>query len=323
MNCPYFLVLYLPIRMDIIQQLQALNHFAEVAKVFIEQYLKATFAPANTLTGCSLDDRNPEVIRQLLPFFGWVYRHYFRVKTDGWDHIPKDGKVLLVGSHNGGLAAPDTVMIAYDWFRYFGTERLTYALMEPKMWQVFPGVARLATQVGAIHANSQMAVAALRRNATLLIYPGGVQDVFRPHALRNKVCFFGHKGFIKLALMQEVPIVPLISHGAHDTLIVLADLYPQLSQLHAQGMPWLLGIDPGTFPIYLGLPWGLAIGPLPNIPLPVQLHTRVCPTITFERYGYDAANDRDYVDECYERVCQTMQQALDRLVQETSLVKVT
>jgi 1-acyl-sn-glycerol-3-phosphate acyltransferase len=143
-----------------------------------------------------------------------------------------------------------------------------------------------------------------------------VQDVFRPHTLRHHVCFFGHKGFIKLALIQEAPIVPLISHGAHDTLIVLADLYPQLSQLHTQGMPWPLGIDPGAFPIYLGLPWGLAIGPWPNIPLPIPLHIRACPVITFERYGYDAAHDQAYVDRCYETVVQTMQQALDHLVQE-------
>ncbi|HEY9661308.1 MAG TPA: glycerol acyltransferase, partial [Allocoleopsis sp.] len=148
-------------------------------------------------------------------------------------------------------------------------------------------------------------------------YPGGVQDVFRPHSLRHQVCFFGHQGFIKLALMHEAPIVPLISLGAHDTLIVLADLYPQLSQLlQRRDIPWPLGFDPGAFPIYLGLPWGVAIGPLPNIPLPVPLHIRLCPAITFERYGEAAAHDRDYVDECYEKVRQTMQQALDRLVQE-------
>jgi 1-acyl-sn-glycerol-3-phosphate acyltransferase len=80
-------------------------------------------------------------------------------------------------------------------------------------------------------------------------------------------------------------------------------------------MPWLLDIDPEVFPIYLGLPWGLAIGPLPNIPLPVPIHTRVCPPIIFERYGREAAHDRDYVDTCYNIVYVQMQQELDNLVQ--------
>jgi 1-acyl-sn-glycerol-3-phosphate acyltransferase len=302
--------------MDITQRLQAFTQWSEAAQGAVAQYLNATDAPANTLTGLSLDDRDPRVIEQLLPFFDWVYHSYFRVKTDGWEHIPRAGKVLLVGSHNGGLAAPDTIMTTYQWFRTFGTERLAYALMEPKIWQVFPGLARLATQVGTIQAHSHLAIAALERNAALLIYPGGMQDVFRPHAQRNTVCFFGQKGFIKLALMQEAPIVPVISHGAHDTLIVLANVYSQIKQLHEWGMPWPFGMDPGTFPIYLGLPWGLAIGPLPNIPLPVQLHIRICPMITFERYGHEAVHDQDYVDECYENVRRMMQHELDRLVRE-------
>ncbi len=77
-------------------------------------------------------------------------------------------------------------------------------------------------------------------------------------------------------------------------------------------MPWPFGIDPGTCPIYFGLPWGLAIGPLPNIPLPVSIQTRVCPPIIFERYGKKAARDRRYVRECYEKVCYLMQQQLDQ-----------
>ena len=43
---------------------------------------------------------------------------------------------------------------------------------------------------------------------------------------------------------------------------LLRDIYPQLKQLHQWGLPWLFGIDPGVCPIYLGLPWGIAMGPI-------------------------------------------------------------
>jgi 1-acyl-sn-glycerol-3-phosphate acyltransferase len=76
----------------------------------------------------------------------------------------------------------------------------------------------------------------------------------------------------------------------------------------------MLGIDPVVFPVYLGLPWGLSIGPLPNLPLPVQIRTRVCEPIVFERYGSEAARDRDYVDACFDRVTAQMQGELDCLV---------
>ncbi|MGA7935052.1 MAG: lysophospholipid acyltransferase family protein [Kovacikia sp.] len=267
--------------------------------------------------GWSLDQRDPKVIQLLMPLWGWLYHHYFRVQTSGWHHIPSDGKVLFIGSHNGGIAAPDMFMMIYDWFRRFGLERPVYGLMHPQVWQASPAVSQLAVGVGAVMAHPKMAIAALRREASLLIYPGGAEDIFRPHHLRNKIHFCGRQAFIKIALREKVPIVPVVSHGAHDTLIVLADIYRVMQQLHTLGMPWLFGIDPVVFPIYLGLPWGVAIGPLPNIPLPVQIHTRVCSPIVFERYGQDAASDRAYVNACYETVCSQMQQELDYLIKQT------
>ncbi len=264
--------------------------------------------------GWSLEERDPQVIESLMPHWEWFYRYYFRVKTDGWHHIRAKGNVLLVGSHNGGLAAPDMVMMMYDWFRRFGTMRPVYGLMHPNAWKMNPKLAQLAVKTGAIVAHPKMAIAALQKGASLLVYPGGAQDVFRPHSQRHKIHLAGRKGFIKLALREKVPIVPVISQGAHDTLIVLGDCYEQAKQLHEWGMPWLLNLDPEVFPIYLGLPWILAIGPLPNFPLPVQIHTRVCAPILFKHYGRDAAGDRDYVDACYDLVCTRMQRELDRLI---------
>jgi 1-acyl-sn-glycerol-3-phosphate acyltransferase len=268
-----------------------------------------------SIPGSSLTERDPQAIESLMPIWEWFYRYYFRVETDGWHHIPTEGKVLLVGSHNGGMASPDMIMMMYDWFFRFGTQRLVYGLMHPYAWKVSPQIANLAQKVGAIVAHPKVASAAFDMGASVLVYPGGQYDMFRPHSQRYKINLAGHRGFIKLALKKEVPIIPVISVGAHDTLIVLCDCYDLLKQLQQLGLPWFYQIDPGVFPIYLGLPWGLALGPLPNIPLPVQIHTRVCRPIIFERYGADAARDRYYVDECYQLVYTQMQQELDNLVE--------
>lgn len=254
----------------------------------------------------------------MMPVLGFFYHYYFRVQTSGWENIPPQEKVLLVGSHNGGLAAPDMTMMMYEWFRRFGVDQPVYGLMHPKAWQVSSPLAQLVGKAGAIIAHPKMAYTALHSGASLLVYPGGAEDVFRPHYLRNKIHFAGRQGFIKLALRENVPIVPVISWGAHDTLIVIADCYKIVQQLHEWGMPWLFGIDPEVFPIYLGLPWGLGIGPLPNLPLPVPIYTRVCPPIVFQRYGSEAASDRHYVNESYELVVSQMQQELDHLVKLTA-----
>ncbi|MFM9159020.1 MAG: glycerol acyltransferase, partial [Dolichospermum sp.] len=86
-----------------------------------------------TNTGWSLDQRDPKFIESMMPILGLLYNLYFRVRTSGWENVP-DEKILVVGSHNGGLASPDTSMMLYDWYRRFGVVRQRYLLMHPKVW---------------------------------------------------------------------------------------------------------------------------------------------------------------------------------------------
>jgi 1-acyl-sn-glycerol-3-phosphate acyltransferase len=262
------------------------------------------------------DRRKPSTIDSFMPVWGWLYQHYFRVTSDGWENIPPDRPFLAVASHNGGLAAPDMYMLMYEWFRRYGTQRPIYGLMHPEVWQVSPDIAHTAMEFGALVANPRSAMRVLRQGSPVLVYPGGIEDVFRPHRWRYRINFAGRTGFIKLALRENVPIIPTISVGAHDSLVVLGNIYPMVRQWHQWGLPWLGGFDPLTLPIYLGLPWGLACGPLPNIPAPVQVHNRICTPIVFDRTGRDAANDKDYVWACYRRVKQAMQQELISLAKK-------
>lgn len=272
---------------------------------------------AQPYKGWSLDKRDPQFIRSMFPLWDWLYTYYFRVESEGWNEVPP-GKVLFVGSHNGGLAAPDMHMAMYDAFRRFGCDRPIYGLMHANAWDAFPAVTATAEKLGAIRAHPKVAIAAFRRGASVLVYPGGAQDTFRPHDLRDQIHFLGRKGFIKLALREEVPIVPIVSWGAHDTLYVIGDCYQPLKHMHDTfGLPWLLGIDPQVFPIYLGLPWGLSIGPMPNVPLPMPIRLRVGAPIYFERYGRDTLKDKIYVNHCYERVVGHMQKDLNELVKQS------
>jgi 1-acyl-sn-glycerol-3-phosphate acyltransferase len=265
--------------------------------------------------GWSLKARDPEIIKAWMPIWEWFYQYYFRVQTQGWEQVPTEGRLLLVGSHNGGMASPDTSMFMYDWYKRLGYERPAYALMHHTAWKN-PIFATLGAQVGALQAHPKMAIAALRQEAALLVYPGGAQDMFRPYSKRNEIYFAGRKGFIKLALREHTPILPLVSHGAHETMIMLTDLYPLLERLYDLGFPFRLDLDTGVFPIYIGLPWGLGVGPILNIPFPHPIHTKVCQPIIFERYGRQALRDHDYVNHCYELVCNHMQRELDELVAE-------
>lgn len=270
-----------------------------------------------SLDGWSLEARDPAFIEQMMPLMKWFYDYYYQVSTDGWQNIPADETVMFVGSHNGGLPAPDMHMMLFDFCDRFGTKQPLYGLMSPKVWTVAPAVAHIAAQMGAVRAHPKMALAALKKNASIVVYPGGASDVFRPYSQRDRIYFHNRKGFIKLAIKTGTPIVPIISSGAHSTFVVLADIYPQMKALHELGMPWVLDVDPEVFPIYLGLPWGLAFGPLPHLPIPMKVHTRVCPIIRFERTGSEASKDSQYVEACFQQVKGQMQQSLSRLIEQT------
>jgi 1-acyl-sn-glycerol-3-phosphate acyltransferase len=272
--------------------------------------------------GRNLGDRDPEAIQALMPLLGWMYEHYFPATTTGLEQIP-DEKFLMVGSHNGGLAAPDLFLLMWAWFQEFGLVRPTYGLMNAKMWTGYPLLARVAAQMGAVRATPKMAIAALKADASVLVYPGGARDVFRPYALRHQIFLNGNFAFIKLALRESVPIVPVVSLGAHDTLRVIADLYPLLQKLHQRGMPWLLDLDPEVWPVFLGWPWGIGVGPLLNIPFRKPIQLRIGAPIYFERTGAQATKDQAYILRCYDQVHQQMQLLLNQLVVEDDFRKLT
>ena len=125
-----------------------------------------------SIPGWSLEERDQKFIESFMPIWEWFYCNYFRVRTDGWENIPTEDKVLIVGSHNGGMAAPDMVMMMYDWFRRYGTERLIYGLMHPYIWRINSSIAKLGEKTGAIAAHPKPANAALERGSSVLVYPG-------------------------------------------------------------------------------------------------------------------------------------------------------
>ena len=56
----------------------------------------------------------------------------------------------------------------------------------------------------------------------MLVYPGGDYEVHRPSWERNRVDFGGRKGFIRLAIEQDVPIVPVVAIGGQETALFLS-----------------------------------------------------------------------------------------------------
>ena len=256
-----------------------------------------------------LDERDPDYIRESLPGLWLLSSLYFRGEVRGLGNIPEEGPVLLVGNHSGGNLTPDTTVFTLAFSAYFGVERRFYQLAHNLVLSM-PGLGFLR-KFGTVAASPANAEKALRSGAAVLVYPGGDHEVHRPSWHSHRVDFAGRRGFIRLALEHDVPIVPVVSIGGQETALFLT---------RGERAAKLLGLDKlsriKVLPVSIGPPLGINFLDFPGrIPFPAKIKVQVLPPIDLrERYGADPDPD-----EAYEAVTAEMQAALTALDEERTL----
>lgn len=256
-----------------------------------------------------LDERDPDYIREQLPLAWLLASVWYRGEVRGLGNVPDQGPVLLVANHSGGNMTPDTIVFTLAFNTYFGVERAFYQLAHNLVLSM-PGLGSLR-KFGTVAASPDNARKALEAGAALLVYPGGDYEVHRPTWERNRVDFNGRKGFIRLALQQDVPIVPVVSIGGQETALFLTR-GERLARLLALDRVFRLKV----LPISLAVPWGLNIGDmLGHIPLPSKITIDTLPPIDLRaEFGPDPD-----VDDVYDHVIRLMQDTLDALAAERRL----
>jgi 1-acyl-sn-glycerol-3-phosphate acyltransferase len=200
-------------------------------------------------------------------------RHYHRLDITIEEPVP-DTPCLIVANHGfGGIF--DLNIYATLAALQAATTRPVSALTHQMAWTF--GVGGAVEQVGAIPANRQSALDALARGEHVLVFPGGDYDAAKPWCRRNEVVFHGRTGFAQLALDADVPIVPVVTAGAGESLLVLS---AGTRLAHRLGLRRWLRVD--TLPVSVSVPWGLNIGlvaVMPYLPAPTKLNTVVIPAV--------------------------------------------
>jgi 1-acyl-sn-glycerol-3-phosphate acyltransferase len=164
---------------------------------------------------------------------------------------------------------------------------------------------------GCVAASPENARLALQREAAVLVYPGGDWEVHRPSWQQGKVDFAGRKGFVSLALEEDVPIVPLVAVGGQETAVFLS---------RGERLARALQLDKlfrlKVLPVSLSIPWGLNVGDMfGHWPLPAKLTLEAMEPINpRQRFGSDPDTD-----EVYEHITRVMQEKLDELSAERRL----
>jgi 1-acyl-sn-glycerol-3-phosphate acyltransferase len=264
--------------------------------------------PQRALDADDIDAWDPNYIRRMLPVWRAGLRTYFRSEVRGLDNIPSGGPSLLVGNHSGGTMIVDTFVFATEFYSHFGPERRFHQLAHDIAARMpATGLRRWGT-VAASHDNAR---AAFAKDAPVLVYPGGDYETFRPTWHSDRIEFGSRKGFIKLALEQGVPIVPVVAVGGQETALFLTR-----GERAARVTRWSELTRIKVLPVAVAPPFGISVLDLPGrIPLPAKITIEVLPPVDLDqRFGSDPSRD-----EVYEAITGEMQDALSELQDERTL----
>lgn len=181
--------------------------------------------------------------------------------------------VLFVANHGFGGIFDLNVFATSAALDQLDLDRPVTILTHQLAWTL--GVGRFIEPLGARPAGHDSAQEAFASGHHVLVFPGGDLDAAKSWDDRNRIVFGGRSGFARLAMEYDVPIVPIVTAGAGESLFVISS-GERLAR--ATRLDKLLRMK--AAPITVSLPWGLSIGAvglLPYLPLPTKLRTRVLP----------------------------------------------
>jgi 1-acyl-sn-glycerol-3-phosphate acyltransferase len=254
--------------------------------------------------------RDPMYIERTLPAVRLASQLYFRGDVRGLEHIPPEGPVLLVGNHSGGTLIADTFVFGQHFYDHFGADRRFHQLAHDLVFKI-PGLRALLERYGTVPASPANMSGALRRNAALLVYPGGDHETYRPSWESDQIDFAGRTGFVKLALEHGIPVVPVVAIGGQETALFLGQ---GRKFAHTLGLDRRLRLK--VLPGAIGPPFGFTVLDLPGrIPLPAKISIRVLKPIDLR----DRLGSRPDPEDGYDLVTSTMQRTLTRLSNQRTL----
>jgi len=196
-------------------------------------------------------------VAAVAPFL-WLYQHYFRVELAGLEHVPGEGRVVLVANHSGQLPF-DAAMLTVALLMEKDPPRVLRALVE-RWVPTLPFVSTFMARVGQIVGTPENCRRLLAADEAILVFPEGVRGLNKPFSERYRLQGFG-PGFMRLALESGAPVVPVAVVGAEEQSPSLVDLKP---------LAKLLGIP--AFPL----------SPTLLLPLPVRYHILFGEPMRFE-----------------------------------------
>jgi 1-acyl-sn-glycerol-3-phosphate acyltransferase len=145
-----------------------------------------------------------------------IIRKYFRLTVEGTEHLPKKGGALLIPNHSG-YAGFDAFMIGNEIRNHSG--RIPRILAH-HLWFIHKTTSIPLEKMGITEATQNNGLNLLRRKHMVILFPEGEYGNFKPTRKRYRLQEF-KRGFVRMALATQTPIIPTVVIGAEESHINL------------------------------------------------------------------------------------------------------
>ena len=210
---------------------------------------------------------------------------YFRLEVIGAENVPTATRALITPNHSGFLAL-DGLMLAHQLRRLTGRKPM---VLTHHLWFQTSVTATPLEYFGFVEAKKGNGVEGLKNDQTVVLFPEGEGGNFKPSVKAYRLQEF-KRGFVRMAIETQTPIIPTLIIGAEETHI-------NLSQLRL----------PKVFKNLI-LPV-----PLNVIPLPARWKIIFLPPIRLP-FSPNASHDSELIHETCEEIRDQMQRVLTREV---------
>jgi 1-acyl-sn-glycerol-3-phosphate acyltransferase len=247
--------------------------------------------PNEKIFGLASLDRDTLIYRVLPRLLMEILRKYFRMKVVGVMHIPRRGPAIIAPNHSG-YSGFDALVLSHVITQ---DAKRVPRILAHYFWFLSKTTAVPAHKMGFTEATFENGISALEKKNLIVLFPEGEHGNFKPSSQMYQLQEF-KRGFVRMALKTQSPIIPTLIIGAEETHI-------NLSQL--KFTKFLRGL---VIPL-----------PLNVIPLPAKWKIRFLEPIELP-YGPEAADDDDLVHEICGEIREKMQKELTQELRSRSSV---
>ena len=268
-----------------------MNRIMEVVQFIYRQRELARRGPNFTVDEFGFD---PEWTEAFFTAFKAIYRDYWRIETTGIEHVPANGRALLVANHAGVLPW-DGTMIKTAVFVEHPQPRHVRALVASQFMGM-PTLSWFLRRTGQAVGHPDDTRRLLERDELVLVFPEGTRGTGKGFKDRYRLRRFGRGGFVATAIRAQAPIIPISVVGSEEIYPMIADLRPIARWL---GLPY--------FPV---TPFWPLLGPLGMIPLPSKWRIQFHPPVEVGHLAPQAAADQHLVMATADRVRDVIQRGI-------------